>query len=286
MSDVLLRVAVTGVTGRMGKKIVTCLVQGEKQFGQEIVLGAAITRVNSNICGMDVGMLIKTGTFLDIAVTDNLESIKDSFDVLIDFTAPDISVEYLKFCVDNNKNIVIGTTGFNQIHKNLILNASHKIGIVFSSNFSIGIALISKLLHRITQILGNTSDISIIETHHKKKRDIPSGTALTMKNIIVHALKSVYVNHANNVVNSNIDSATYSPASSYHEVLIHSIRVGDVIGEHTVLFAGSGERLEITHKASNRLIFAHGALRAALWLGRDKVGLFDISDILEMNALL
>ncbi|URJ24042.1 4-hydroxy-tetrahydrodipicolinate reductase [Blochmannia endosymbiont of Camponotus sp.] len=282
MNDALLRIAVTGVTGRMGKEIVTCVVKGEKQFSQEIVLGAAITRLNANICGMDVGVLINTDA-LGIEITDNLESIKENFDVLVDFTAPDISVEYLKFCVKNNKNIVIGTTGFNQIHKNLILNASHKIGIVFSSNFSIGVALISKLLHKITRIIGGTSDISIIETHHNKKRDIPSGTSLIMQNIIVNALQSI---HSNKIMDSNLDSTTYSPESSYNDILIHSIRAGDVVGEHTVLFAGSGERLEITHKASDRLIFAHGALRAALWIGRDKIGLFDISDILEMDTLL
>ncbi|URJ29317.1 4-hydroxy-tetrahydrodipicolinate reductase [Blochmannia endosymbiont of Camponotus modoc] len=282
MSDALLRIAVTGVTGRMGKEIVTCVVKGEKQFSQEIVLGAAITRLNTNICGMDVGVLINTDT-VGIEVTDDLESIKDNFDVLVDFTAPDISIEYLKFCINNNKNIVIGTTGFNQIHKNFILNASHKIGIVFSSNFSIGVALISKLLHKITQIIGNTSDISIIETHHNRKRDIPSGTSLTMQNIIVNALRSI---HSNKIMDSNLDSTTYSPSSSYNDILIHSIRAGDVVGEHTVLFAGPGERLEITHKASDRLIFAHGALRAAFWIGRDKRGLFDISDILELDTLL
>ncbi|AAZ40765.1 dihydrodipicolinate reductase [Candidatus Blochmanniella pennsylvanica str. BPEN] len=282
MSDTPLRIAVTGVTGRMGKEIVTCIVKEEKQFSQEIVLGAAITRLNTNICGMDAGILINTDA-LGIEITDNLESIKDNFDVLVDFTAPDISIEYLKFCVNNNKNIVIGTTGFNQIHKNIILNASHKIGIVFSSNFSIGVALISKLLHKITQVIGNTSDISIIETHHNRKRDIPSGTSLTMQNIIVNALRSI---HSNRIIDSNLDSTTYSPASSYKDILIHSIRAGDVVGEHTVLFAGPGERLEITHKASDRLIFAHGALRAAFWVGRDKIGLFDISDILEMDTLL
>ncbi|URJ28587.1 4-hydroxy-tetrahydrodipicolinate reductase [Blochmannia endosymbiont of Camponotus sp. C-046] len=260
MSGTFLRIAVTGVTGRMGKEIVKCIVKGEKQFSQEIVLGAAIARLNTNICGMDVGTLINADT-LGVTITDNLESIKDNFDVLIDFTAPDVSVEYLKFCVNNNKNIVIGTTGFNKIHKNLILNASHKIGIVFSSNFSIGVALIFKLLHRITQIIGSTSDINIIETHHNKKRDIPSGTALTMQNIIVNTLRSV---RSNKIMDSNLDSTTYAPTSSCDNILIHSIRAGNVVGEHTVLFAGLGERLEITHKASDRLIFAHGALRAAL----------------------
>lgn len=282
MSGTFLRIAVTGVTGRMGKEIVKCIVKGEKQFSQEIVLGAAIARLNTNICGMDVGTLINADT-LGVTITDNLESIKDNFDVLVDFTAPDVSVEYLKFCVNNNKNIVIGTTGFNKIHKNLILNASHKIGIVFSSNFSIGVALIFKLLHRITQIIGSTSDINIIETHHNKKRDKPSGTALTMQNIIVNTLRSVRSN--NKIMDFNCDAPTsYTPTSACEDIPIHSIRAGNVVGEHTVLFAGLGECLEITHKASDRLIFAHGALRAALWIGHDKIGLFDISDILEMNT--
>ncbi|URJ28057.1 4-hydroxy-tetrahydrodipicolinate reductase [Candidatus Blochmannia vicinus (nom. nud.)] len=283
MNDALLRIAVTGVTGRMGKKIIQCIVKGEKKFSQKIILGAAITRSNASICGMDVGKLIKTDT-LGITVTDDLELVKNDFDVLVDFTAPNISMEYLKFCVNNNKNIVIGTTGFNKAHESCIMNASRKIGIVFSSNFSIGIALISKLLHRITHIIGDNSDISIVEAHHNKKSDIPSGTALMIKNTIVNALRSA---HSTESMDRNVDYPTYSSVSSSdRDILIHSIRAGNIIGEHTVLFIGSEERLEITHKALDRTIFARGALHSAIWLGYDKVGLFNIGDTLGINALL
>ncbi|WP_331828428.1 4-hydroxy-tetrahydrodipicolinate reductase [Candidatus Blochmannia sp. SNP] len=284
MNDALLRIAVTGVTGRMGKRIIQCIiVEGGKKISREIILGAAIARSNSSVCGMDVGKLMKTDT-LGITVTDDLELVKDDFDVLVDFTAPSISMEYLKFCANNNKNIVIGTTGFNQAHKRFIINASQKIGIVFSSNFSIGIALISRLLHKITHIMGNNSDISIVEAHHNKKRDIPSGTALMMQNTIVNALRSV---RSNKVMDCDVDYTTYSSStSSDRDVLIHSIRAGNIIGEHTVLFIGPEERLEITHKASDRIIFASGALHSAIWLGRDKIGLFDIGDTLEINTLL
>ncbi|URJ30237.1 4-hydroxy-tetrahydrodipicolinate reductase [Blochmannia endosymbiont of Camponotus sp.] len=283
MNDALLRIAVTGITGRMGKKIIQCIVKGEKKFSQKIILGAAITRSNASICGMDVGKLIKTNT-LGITVTDSLELVKNDFDVLVDFTAPSISMEYLKFCVHNNKNIVIGTTGFNKTHEHFIMNASQKIGIVFSSNFSIGIALISRLLHKITHTIGDNSDISIVETHHNKKSDIPSGTALMMQNTIVNALRST---RSNKIMDRNVDYTTYSSeSSSDRDILIHSIRAGNIIGEHTILFIGPEERLEITHKASDRTIFARGALHSAIWLGYDKIGLFDIGDTLGINSLL
>ncbi|WHL24973.1 MAG: 4-hydroxy-tetrahydrodipicolinate reductase [Candidatus Blochmannia vicinus] len=283
MNNALLRIAVTGITGRMGKKIIQCIIiEGEKKFSRKIILGAAITHSNSSICGMDVGKLMKTDT-LGITITDNLELVKDDFDVLVDFTAPSISMEYLKFCVNNNKNIVIGTTGFNQAHEHFIMNASQKIGIVFSSNFSIGIALILRLLHKITRIMGDNSDISLIEAHHNKKRDIPSGTALMMQNTIINALRSI---RSNKVMDCNVDDTTSSSVPSDRDVSIHSIRAGNIIGEHTVLFIGAEERLEITHKALDRTVFARGALYSAIWLGRDKIGLFDIGDTLGINALL
>ncbi|WP_159714795.1 4-hydroxy-tetrahydrodipicolinate reductase [Blochmannia endosymbiont of Camponotus nipponensis] len=277
MNSACLRVAVSGVTGRMGEKVLTCIVQGEKQFSKKIVLGAAIARSNSNICGMDVGTLIKTNA-LGVKITDNIESIKDDFDILIDFTAPDISMEYLKFCTNNKKNIIIGTTGFNLTHKSFIKNASQKIGIVFSSNFSVSIALILKILCNITQSIGSSSDINIVEAHHNKKHDIPSGTSLMMKDVICNALRLI---QSDKIVDCNVDCTENESVYLDKKIMIHSLRAGDIVGEHTVLFTGLGECLEITHKVSDRLIFAHGALRAAVWLGCDKIGLFSVSDILE-----
>ncbi|URJ25204.1 4-hydroxy-tetrahydrodipicolinate reductase [Candidatus Blochmannia ocreatus (nom. nud.)] len=278
-SSPLLRIAVTGITGRMGKKIIEYfLIKKNKQLSKKIILGAAIVRKNSSICGIDIGTFNKINEF-GVKITDNLELIKDDFDTLIDFTAPDISIQYLNFCVKNNKSIVIGTTGFKQQHKNIIRNASKTIGVMYSANFSIGIALILKILHKITKIIGNNADISIIETHHNKKRDIPSGTAIMMQDLIRDTLQSIQTNKS---INYNLKKRMYPSKQKniIYDIPIHSIRIGNVVGEHTVLFNILGERLEITHKADDRAIFAYGALCAAIWLGCNKKGLFEIHDIL------
>lgn len=274
-----LRIAVSGITGRMGKSVIQCIID-QKKCDQKIELGAVITRIGSDICGIDVGSFIKSDD-IGIIITDNLDIIKNDFDILIDFTYPDISIEYLKFCVNNNKNMVIGTTGFSKSHQSFIKNASRRIGIVHAANFSIGIALIIKLLNVITRVMGSISDIDIIEAHHNKKIDIPSGTALMMKDIIMDVLTSISVD-------TKLNYCAYTDVihklSSYN-IPIHSIRAGDFVGEHSVLFTSIGESLKIIHTANNRIIFASGALRSAMWLGSDKIGLFDMCDVLGINKL-
>lgn len=280
--NIPIRVAVTGVTGRMGKEIIQCIIQKtQKVLSSKIVLGAALARINSDVCGMDVGTVMKDNITTGIIITDNLNVVKNDFDTLIDFTVPSKSLEYLDFCVSNNKNVVIGTTGFNKDHQYFIKDISKKIGVVYSANFSIGMTVMLKVLHVITQVIGDFVDIDIIESHHNKKIDVPSGTALMMKDTIIRVLSSIFIKNTkkSQCFNENSKSIYYDRLSSYNNIPIHSIRAGDLVGEHSVLFAGIGESLQIIHKACNRAIFVDGALRSAIWLGFKK-GLFNMCDVL------
>lgn len=286
-NNIPVRVAVTGATGRMGKEIVRCIIetvinQKNEKYDKNIILGAVIARTGSEICGMDAGTIVHSNN-TGVIISDDLYVIKDDFDVLIDFTTPDISMEYLKFCVDNNKNIVIGTTGFGADHYSIMRDSSRKIGIVYSANFSIGMNIMLKLLNMITQVIGNTADINIVEIHHNKKIDIPSGTALMMQDVIIKTLSSFVCNHdmlfSNGEDSSIRDNKLCRALSSSSLVSIHSIRAGDVIGEHSALFSSIGENIKITHQACSRAIFVAGALRAATWL-KSKIGLFNMWNVL------
>lgn len=289
-NDISLRVAVTGVTGRMGQEIIQCIDEDRKnlKINKRIVLGAAIVKNRSEFCGMDIRNIVKSYSEGGVVVTDDIELVKECFDVLIDFTTPEATMEYLNFCVKYHKNMVIGTTGFNEKHMSLMKTASQKIGIVYSANFSIGITVMLKLLKEIVKSVGNFFDIDIIETHHNKKRDIPSGTALMMYNVIKYNLDEIVSlynkNNALNCPNSLQKNKTLytilSSSGSCRDVQIHSIRSGDVIGEHTVLFSGFGERLDIVHRASNRSIFARGALYSAVWIRDKQVGWFNLDSVL------
>lgn len=281
--DFPIRIAVTGATGRMGQEIIRLITKIEKkqEYVKKIVLTAIVTRIDVNINRMDNVKNIIENSVTKVIITENLHVIKDNFDILIDFTAPDISIEYLKFCVNNNKNMVIGTTGLNNNHYSVIKNASRKIGIVYSSNFSIGVNVVLKLLNTVIKTMDSISDINIVETHHNKKVDIPSGTALMMKNVIINALSTCIddvSSYDNNFINNKI---CHTLSSSHHKIPIHSIRAGDSVGEHSILFSNTGENIQITHKACDRVIFANGALRAAMWLD-SKIGLFNMHDVLSM----
>lgn len=281
-----IRVAVTGITGRMGSELVRCIIrhQEQKKINKTIVLGAAIDRSNSGSYGIDIGTFMKLNA-QNIIITDNIELVKDDFDVLIDFTSPSIFNKYLTFCELNNKNMVIGTTGLNQIDKSLIKTAAKKIGIVCSSNFSLGMNIMLKLLSEVSKIIGDIVDIDIIEYHHNKKEDIPSGTALMMCDVIRSSMKKIGV--INQAMNHNgycndILKEIYFLSQSNRDPIIHSVRAGNTVGKHTVLFESTEECLEIKHKAFNRTVFVNGALYAAAWLGINRVGLFNFNDIINI----
>ena len=264
-------IAITGASGRMGRNLIKA-IQTSKE---NVKLGAVLVRPGSDFVGMDVGKLININN-TGIIIVDNLISVINSFDILIDFSHPKATIDYMMICLKHKKSMVIGTTGFDENDKKNIYNSAKKMKIVFSSNFSIGINLILKLLEITTKIMGNYSDIEIIESHHRNKLDAPSGTALAMGNTIA------------NIMNWNLyDHAIYSRNNhtgirNQKKIGFSSIRAGDIIGEHTAIFADLNERIEITHKASNRMIFAHGAIKASLWLKDKNYGLYSMRDVLNL----
>lgn len=267
----MLRIAVTGAAGRMGKNLLTAIKNNDKT-----TLGAAIVAPSSNLKGIDAGELVGLDK-MGVTVDTGLEEQFANFDVLIDFTNPTVTMHNLSLCMAAKKAIIIGTTGFNMEQKQHIKEIAKHIPIVFSANFSVGINLCFKLLKIAAGVLGNEVDIEILETHHRNKVDAPSGTALKMGEVVADALgrdlKEVAV----------FGREGYTGIRSREAIGFSSIRAGDVVGDHTVLFAGEGERVEITHKASSRMIYANGAIRAALWLQNYTQGLYDMQDVLGLR---
>jgi 4-hydroxy-tetrahydrodipicolinate reductase len=198
--------------------------------------------------------------------------------VLIDFTRPQPTLANLAICRTTGRRMVIGTTGFSEAQKLEIAAAANDIGIVFAPNMSVGVNLCLKLLDMAARVLGDEVDIEVIEAHHRHKVDAPSGTALRMGEVVAAALGrdlascAVYGREGNT---GERDRRTIG---------FETIRAGDIVGDHTVLFAGTGERVEITHKASSRMTFANGAVRAAGWLMMHQTGLFDMQDVLGLKA--
>lgn len=273
MSAKQIRIAVAGAGGRMGRQLIQATTNMDG-----VVLSAAIEHSGSSLIGCDAGELAGIGQ-LGIKVVDDLDTIKDDFDVLIDFTRPTGTLNYLQFCVAHKKMMVIGTTGFDEAGKQAIKAASTQIGIVFAANFSVGVNLVLKLLEKAAKVMGDYTDIEIIEAHHRHKVDAPSGTALAMGEAIADAM------------NKDLSScAVYSREGHTGErpegaIGFATIRAGDIVGEHTAIFADIGERVEISHKASSRMTFANGAVRAASWIAHQSVGLYDMRDVLNLNDL-
>ena len=244
-------------------------------MNEQTRLGAAIERPGNTLVGSDAGDLAGLGP-LNVTVTDNLESVVTTFDTLIDFTSPQSTLQNLETCVKHGKNIVIGTTGFDDAGKQKITEAAKSIAVVFAPNMSVGVNLCLKLLDTAARILGDEVDIEVIEAHHRHKVDAPSGTAIRMGEVVASALGR-----------DLSDCAVYgregiTGARERKTIGFETIRAGDIVGDHTVLFAAEGERVEITHKASSRMTFANGAVRAANWLQQQPAGLYDMQDVLGL----
>lgn len=264
------RIAIVGATGRMGLNLIKAAVLHDKTK-----LTVAIARAGSEAIGKDAGTLAGIGT-LGVSVSDDLAAKLNDFDVLIDFTRPDVSLKYIELCRQAGKKIVIGTTGYNDVQKAEIMRTAQEIPIVLAPNMSIGVNLSLKLLEMTAKIMCD-SDVEIIEAHHRHKVDAPSGTALRMGEVVANAL------------GRNLETcAIYGREGNTGErdkktIGFSTIRAGDIVGEHTVMFADDGERIEITHKATSRMTFANGAIRAATWLATKEQGLFDMQDVLELS---
>lgn len=268
-------VALTGAAGRMGRAI----VEACRALEESVVLTAAIEREGSPAIGADVGELAGIGP-LGVKVTDRLAVLTKAFDVLIDFSQPEATLAHLAICRQAKRRMVIGTTGIALEGRAMIQAAAHECAIVWSPNMSIGVNLCFKLLELTARVLGDEVDIEVIEAHHRHKRDAPSGTALRMGEIVAETLgrdlKQCAV-YGRQGATGERDSKTIG---------FETIRAGDIVGEHTVMFAGIGERVEIAHKASSRLTFARGALRAASWVMQQERGLFDMQDVLGLKGQL
>ncbi|HEC12842.1 MAG TPA: 4-hydroxy-tetrahydrodipicolinate reductase [Acidiferrobacteraceae bacterium] len=263
------RIAISGAGGRMGRAIVEACQQAEN-----VQLGVALERAGSDCMGVDAGDLAGVG-HMGVAISDSL--VGSNFDCLIDFTRPEASLAQLAFCREAGKKMVIGTTGFDDNAKRQIAEAAEEIAIVFAPNMSVGVNLCFKLLDVAARVLGDDVDIEIIEAHHRHKVDAPSGTALRMGEVVADALGrdlGVCAVYGREGVSGERDPKTIG---------FETIRAGDIVGEHTVMFAGVGERVEVTHRATSRLTFAKGAVRAAQWLDTQDKGLFDMQDVLGLR---
>ncbi|HSH42038.1 MAG TPA: 4-hydroxy-tetrahydrodipicolinate reductase [Arenicellales bacterium] len=263
----MIRIGVTGVTGRMGRALVQA-AQGR----EDVRLVSATVRPGSELAGVDVGTVTGMPP-LGLAAS---EEPGDDVEVLVDFTLPDATLEHLEWCRRRGRRIVIGTTGFESAQREQIEAAARDIPIVLAPNMSVGVNLCFRLAELAARALGESSDIEILEAHHRHKADAPSGTALGLGEKVASALGreldevAVYERHGR--TGPRPDGA----------IGFATVRAGDIVGEHTVLFAGEGERVEITHKASSRLNFASGALRAAVWLAERDAGLYDMQDVLGL----
>ena len=269
----MVRIAIAGAAGRMGRNLVKAT-----HLNSDAQIGTGSERPSSSLVGVDLGELIGEGKF-DVSIVSDLTQVIDQFDVIVDFTAPVSTLVNIEFCKQHNKKIVIGTTGFSEEEKALIDQASQDIAIVMAPNYSVGVNLMFKLLEKAAKVMGDYCDIEVIEAHHRHKVDAPSGTALGMGEAIAGAMG-----------NKLSDVAVYAREGitgerTKDEIGFATIRAGDIIGEHTAMFADLGERVEITHKATDRMTFANGAIKAAVWLDQQPSGFYTMQDVLGLNEL-
>jgi 4-hydroxy-tetrahydrodipicolinate reductase len=265
------RIAVTGAAGRMGKTLIEAIANTDG-----IALGAAIERAGSSLIGVDAGELAGIGAN-GIVVVDDLVKVLGQFEVLIDFSIPEATLSNIEHCLTTGARIVIGTTGFTAEQQSQIDQAAKSIAICKASNYATGVNLCFKLAEIAATVLGDDVDIEIIEAHHRDKIDAPSGTALSLGEAVAKPLGrdlekvAVYGREGRTGVRAR------------ETIGFATVRAGDVVGDHTVIFAGEGERVEITHKASSRMSFGRGAVRAASWLTAKDSGLYDMQDVLGLK---
>lgn len=265
-----IKVAIAGCSGRMGKALLEGILQSD-----DLALHAALEHTSSAQLGRDAGEL--AGSACGVRITADVEDALQGANVLIDFTRPEGTMYHLGMCIKLGVSMVIGTTGFSAQQKAQLGAAAQHIGIVFAPNMSVGVNLTFKLLEMASKVLSHGYDIEIIEAHHRHKVDAPSGTALGMGEVIAKTLGRDLAKcavYGRDGVTGERDPSTIGFAT---------VRGGDIVGDHTVLFAGTGERIEITHKASSRATFALGALRAARFLQGNAAGMYDMQDVLGLK---
>jgi len=265
------RIAVTGAGGRMGRILIEAVTAAE---GAELMV--ALERPDSSLIGADAGELAGVGRN-GVSVVGEIEAVVDQFDVLIDFTVPGATLKNAEVCAAAGKGIVVGTTGFSIEQKAVFDSSVASIPVCVAANYSTGVNLCFKLLETAASVLGDDVDIEIYEAHHRHKVDAPSGTALRMGEVIAKTLDR----DLQKVAVYGREGQTGARARD--TIGFATVRGGDVVGDHTVSFMADGERVEITHKASSRMSFGRGAVRAAQWLAEQKPGRYDMQDVLGIR---
>ncbi|UJF19689.1 4-hydroxy-tetrahydrodipicolinate reductase [Vibrio sp. SS-MA-C1-2] len=269
----MIRIAIAGAAGRMGRNLIEAVTNSEGAY-----VAAASERPGSTLIGADAGELAGVGC-LDVSIVDDLASVSEQFDLIIDFTTPQTTLTHLALASAEQKMVVIGTTGFSDEEKKQIEEFALTTPVVLAPNYSVGVNLVFKLLEKAAKIMGDYSDIEIVEAHHRHKVDAPSGTALGMGEAIAGAMGK----NLNDVAVTARQGITGE--RKQEEIGFATIRAGDIVGEHTAIFADIGERVEISHKASSRMTFANGAVKAAIWLQAQPKGLYNMTDVLGLEQL-
>lgn len=267
-----MKIGIIGAAGRMGRMLIEATLDNPGA-----TLAACVDMPGSSLIGADAAELVGRPA-CGVKLGDNLAAVVKDADVFIDFTVAAATEKNLVICAAAGTRLVIGTTGLNAAQQAGLRAASDKVAICYAPNYSVGVNLCFKLLEMAATVLGDDVDVEVIEAHHRHKLDAPSGTALRMGEVVAQTL------------GRNLDDCAvygregHTGARDRQTIGFATVRAGDIVGDHTVLFAGEGERVEITHKASSRMAFARGAVRAALWLGGHERGLFDMQDVLGLSG--
>lgn len=265
------RIAVTGAGGRMGKTLIEAVYIAE---GCELTV--ALERPDSSLIGADAGELAGLGKN-GVALVSDISAVVEDFDVLIDFTAPAATLANAQVCAAHGKAMVVGTTGFTEPEEQALLANTDKMAMCKAANFSTGVNVCLKLLEQAASVLGEDYDVEIYEAHHRHKVDAPSGTALAMGEAVAGAQGKNLREHA------IYGREGQTGARDQSTIGFATVRGGDVVGDHTVMFMADGERVEVTHKASSRMSFARGAVRAAVWSASKSAGLYSMRDVLGLD---
>jgi 4-hydroxy-tetrahydrodipicolinate reductase len=266
----MIRVAITGAAGRMGKTLVQAITEAD-----DLVLGAAFEHPENETLGADAGELAGVGS-LGVIVTGDPAAQLEAFDVVIDFTVPAASLALAKLCRAHGKALVIGTTGFTDAELAEMHDAANDTQLFMAPNMSVGVNLVFKLIDIAARALGDSVDVEIIEAHHRHKVDAPSGTAVRMGEVLADALDRDLETDA------IYGRQGITGARNRKTIGFSTLRGGDIVGEHTVMFAGEGERIEITHRAQSRMNFAQGALRAVRYVHGQAPGLYNMQTLLNL----
>ncbi|MCY4641183.1 MAG: 4-hydroxy-tetrahydrodipicolinate reductase [Gammaproteobacteria bacterium] len=264
----MLRLGINGAGGRMGRTLVRACMEDD-----QVRLGGAFEAPSADSIGSDAGEIAGTGR-TGVIIREDPQACHADFEILVDFTVPECTMQSLEICREYGKSMVIGTTGLDARQKLRLQEAARDISIVFAPNMSTGVNLCLQLLQVAARTLGDEYDVEIIEAHHRHKVDAPSGTALRMGEVVAESL------------GRDLDECAvygrqgHTGKRDTRTIGFETIRAGDIVGEHTVMFSGVGERVEITHRASSRMSFARGAMRAAAWVASQDPGLYDMQDVL------